>query len=90
MAPFITHRTVPLTRWTLYMALRPVISLSRQNGLHPGHRRIQRTFGELPITIRPSYGSSTTTAAQVAAYLYPAYHVERTNHQNRVSGKGKR
>ena len=34
--------------------------------------------------------SSTTTAAKVAAYLYPAYHVERTNQENRVSGKGKR
>jgi hypothetical protein len=30
-----------------------------------------------------------TTAAQVAAYLYPAYHNERTNQQNRVSSKGK-
>ncbi len=62
---------------------------TRIRSTYGGGYTIERP-GELPITIRPSYESSTTTAAQAAAYLYPAYYNGRTNQQNRVSGKGKR
>ena len=44
--------------------------------------------GGSTVTIRPSYGSSTTTAAQVAAYLYPV--TKPKEKDEKISHNGKR